>query len=446
MTFTDITDTCGLFTTNLYSYGASFGDIDNDGDLDAFICNRDITTFNQHDYLFRNDNGIYYDISTTSGITLGNQLSFCSVFFDYDNDGDQDIYIANDKYPQINRLYQNDGLGNFTDVSVASGAGIGIDAMSTTIDDYNDDGFFDIYVTNTTGGNYHLKNNGDGTFTNVAADVGTGFYSIGWGAVFLDADNDADLDLYVSSSMNGTVPERLTSAFYENQGNDTYLIPTSIGFANDSRVSYSNAIGDFNNDGLPDIIVMNDTDNYFLWENTTSNSNNWLKIKLQGVSSNRDGIGSMIEISIAGEKQYRYTLCGEGYLGQNSSTEIFGLGTATSVDYVKVTWLSGVVDILNDVVPNQTLHIVENSTLSSKLIETNDFIIYPNPSTGVVNIKSTNNRNYSLTIFDAVGRKIFSNKYQGEINSIDMKPLSNGVFFFNIINNEGVCTKKVVIL
>lgn len=442
--FTDITATCGLFTNDLYTYGASFGDIDNDGDLDVFISNRDVTTANQHNYLYRNDNGFFVDISATSGITLGNQLSFCSSFFDYDNDGDQDIYVSNDKYAQINRLYQNDGFGNFTDVSVISGAGIAIDAMSTTIGDYNNDGWFDIYITNTTGGNFHLRNNGDGTFTNVASSVGTAFYSIGWGAVFLDADNDSDLDLYVSGMRDGSNGD-LPSAFYENQGDNTYLIPTSIGFANDTRVSFSNAIGDFNNDGLPDIVVMNDTDNNFLWENTTTNSNNWLKVKLQGVTSNRDGIGSKIEVFANGKSQYRYTLCGEGYLGQNSGTKIFGLGTATSIDYVKVTWPSGTVDLLNNIFPNQILNIIENSTLSSNEYKNNDFIIYPNPSNGIVNIKSVLNQNFTLSIFDAIGRKISLKEYKNAITRINVNDLSKGVYFFSFITNKGEFTKKVVI-
>jgi len=288
-----------------------------------------------------------------------------------------------------------------------------------------------------------LLNNGDVTFTNVAGTVGTGFYGIGWGAVFLDADNDADLDLYVSGMTDGT-NGWLPSAFYENSGG-MFTIPASAGFANDTAESYANAMGDFNNDGYPDIVVMNDTDNNFLWENTTSNSNNWLKVKLEGTTSNREGIGSKIEISINGQKQFRYTVCGEGYLGQNSGTEIFGLGSATSVDYVKVTWLSGTEDILNNVTSNQTLTIVESSTLSSDEFETNNFIIYPNPSTGIVNIKVTNKQNFSLTIFDAVGRKIASKKYNSALTTIDVKDLFKGVYFFSFTTDKGKFTKRIVI-
>ena len=450
LTFVDVSASCGLFTDDLYTSGASFGDIDNDGDLDVFISNRDITNFNQANYLYRNDNGLFIDITTTSGITLGNQLSFCSAFFDYDNDGDQDIYVANDRTPQINRLYQNDGTGFFTDVSESSGAGIGIDAMSTTIGDYNNDGWFDIYVTNSPDGNQHLRNNGDGTFTNVAAvvgmepSVGTGFFSVGWGSVFLDADNDADLDLYVSSSMDGTIPSLITSAFYENDGSHSYTIPNAIGFENDALQSYSNAIGDFNNDGLPDIVVMNDLENNFLWENTTTNSNSWLKLKLEGVQSNKDGIGSRIEISINGNKQFRYTLCGEGYLGQNSGTEFFGLGSAAIVDYVKVTWTSGTEDVYNDVAANQFLTLVEGNSLSVNTYEAVSGInLFPNPVQNHITISNIKSET-TLTIYNIIGEKVNVSILNTGTHQIDMKNLSNGVYIFNFESEKQFVSKRII--
>ncbi len=446
MTFTDVTFTCGLFSGNKRSYGASFGDIDNDGDLDVFISNRDDITESQYSYLYRNDNGTFVDITAVAGLSLESQLSFCSVFFDYNNDGYQDIYIANDKSSNINRLYKNNADGTFTDVSVSSGAGIAIDAMSTTIGDYNNDGWFDIYVTNSPSGNYHLRNNGDGTFTNIADVVGTAFYSVGWGAVFLDADNDADLDIYVSSSEIGAVPGRLTSAFYENQGDDTFLIPSSIGFASDARKSYCNAIGDFNNDGFPDIIVMNDTENNFLWKNTTTNSNSWLKVKLQGTTSNRDGIGSKIEVLAGGKVQYRYTLNGEGYLSQNSNTEFFGLADATTIETVKITWLSGIEDVLTNVAINQTITIVEGeNVLSVETINLDNFAIYPNPSNSLFNIELNNfSSKETLYVYDIFGRKVKTKKLNEQRTTVSLNGFSEGVYFFKIISKNGMSIKKVI--
>jgi hypothetical protein len=447
MTFVDISDTVGFFTDDLYTYGVSFGDIDNDGDLDAFISNRDDQTFNQYSYLYRNDNGTYVNITEAAGIFLGNQLSFCSAFFDYDNDGDQDIYVANDKLANMNRLYQNDGNGNFTDVSVSSGAGITIDAMSTTIGDYNNDGWFDIYVSNTLGGNYLLRNDGDGTFSNQSPFVGTEMNTIAWGSSFLDADNDADLDLYVSSNQHSTSGTGwLMAAFYENDGSHNFTIPTGIGMDNDERISYANAMGDFNNDGLPDIIVMNDTQNYYLWENKTNNSNNYLKVKLEGVVNNRDGIGSRIEISINGNKQYRYTLCGEGYLGQNSGTEIFGLGTAATVDYVKVTWLNGAEDLYNNVSANQTLSIVEGASLSVEEFNvTTNVSIHPNPTKGLVTVSNLK-EDTVLTVYNILGKKVITQSISGIDNTVNISKYPKGIYLFNFRDKQGLeATKKVVL-
>jgi hypothetical protein len=445
MNFTDITDSCGLFTVNLFTYGASFGDIDNDGDLDVFISNRDDVGYVQSNKLYKNDSGVFTDITTDSGISLDADLSYCSAFFDYDNDGDQDIYVAVDKLKK-NRLYQNNGDETFTDVSDSSGAGIIIDAMSTTIGDYNNDGWFDIYITNTLAGNQLLKNNGDGTFTNTSASVGTEFLSVAWGSVFLDADNDSDIDLYVSGVLNGS--SLLPSAFYENQGDNTFLIPTGIGFGNDTRESYSNAIGDFNNDGLPDIIVMNDIDNNFLWENTTSNSNNWLKLKLQGVTSNKNGIGSRIEVSAGGKIQYRYTLCGEGYLGQNSNSEFVGVGNAIIIDQVKITWLSGTVDIFENIAPNQTLTITEGQSLSVDEFNEVGLNIYPNPVKNKLQIRLHNNFNIetkSIELFSLLGNRVLSKTFTDSSVEIDTKKLPSGVYLLKCLIGGQLITKKVLV-
>lgn len=434
LVFTDISASSGLFTSNLYSYGAAFGDIDNDGDLDIFITNRDVTTKNQRNYLYLNNNNNFIDITESAGLFLGNELSFCASFFDYDNDGYQDIYVSSDKYTKINRLYKNKGDLTFEDVSESSGAGMAIDAMSTTIEDYNNDGWQDIYVTNTSGGNYHLRNNGDGTFTNVAEALGTAFYSIAWGANYLDAENDGDLDLYVSGMLTGT-DERLPSAFYENQ-NGIFNIPENAGFENDNKISFANALGDIDNDGLADIIVMNDTDLPFLWKNKSVGTNNWLKAKLQGTQSNRDGIGSTIEISSNGKKQYRYTLCGEGYLGQNSSYEFFGLQDAINIDYIKVTWLSGTVDIINNVQSNQSITIVEGEGIKlQEKSDSIDLVVYPNPSeNGIFNINVEQQEGSTkLEVFNGIGQNVLNKELPDSNEEINIGSLSKGIYYLKVI-------------
>ena len=213
----------------------------------------------------------------------------------------------------------------------------------------------------------------------------------------------------------------------------------------DTQVSYSNALGDYNNDGKPDMVVMNNNANVFLWENQTTSNNNYLKINLEGTQSNRDGVGSRIEILSDGKTQYRATLCGEGYLGQNSHTEFFGVGNATNIDYVKVTWLSGLVDVLNNVSPNQTLNIVEGIGLSVVDFVENGFKIYPNPNSGVFNIESSLNENYELVLYDVFGRQVYTNNFTNSLNRIDVSNLSKGVYFVNISSEEKEFTQKIVI-
>ena len=461
MSFTNISSTIGFFQTDLFTYGASFGDIDNDGDLDVFISNRTNTEENQRNYLYRNDEGIYIDITQSSGIPIqdedGNensQLSFCTIFFDYNKDGFQDIYLANDKIDNINRLYKNLGNGTFEDVSVASGSGIAVNAMTTTLGDYNNDGWFDIYITNTQSsqagnGNVLLMNNADGTFTNVAEETGTTFNSFAWGAVFLDADNDTLLDLYVSGGFDGSIGSFLSAAFYHQQNDGTFVIPQNIGFENDTRKSYSNAIGDINNDGKPDIIVCNDIENNFLWENKTVNENNWLKVKLEGVISNRDGIGNTIEISIDGESQYRYTLAGEGYLSQNSFYEFFGTGTATEIDYIKVTWTAtGTTETINNVDVNQAIIIKEGSgILSNTDIQTDNFFsMYPNPSNnGIFKLSISDKERVSLQIFDLSGRLVTKKDDLRNNDEIDVSHYHKGIYVAKISSGSNISSIKLLV-
>ncbi len=447
MIFEDITATCGMFTDDQYTIGASWGDIDKDGRLDVFISSRDTDTGAHRNYLYNNTPTGFVDITLSSGIALTPNLSFCSVMFDYDNDGDVDIYIANDKIPKQNLLYKNNNDGTFTDVSTSSGAGIFVSAMSATIGDYNNDGWFDIYVTNTDDGNVHLKNNGDGTFSDVTTTMGTSFDSIGWGSVFLDADCDTDLDLYVSGMPDGS-GAFASAAFYENNNLTNYTIPINAGFVGDTAESYSNAIGDVNNDGLVDIVVVNQLpNNNFLWVNKTVTTNNWLKVNLKGVTNNLAGIGSRIEIAIAGNKQYRYNACGEGYISQNSNTEFFGLGGAVNIDYIKVTWLNGVVDYLENVPANQSITIIEGSyPLSVQEFDTSSsFDIFPNPFKDQFEVRSNNiNEEVKIELFDVLGRKIKDLIMNENSMHINMATLPDSVYILKLTVGDIVETKQII--
>ncbi len=355
--FTDILASSGIATQVSQYWGVSWGDYDNDGDLDVFLSVRDPERIN-YNLLYRNESdGTFTDVTLSAGLASIGYLTQSAAFIDYDRDGFQDLFLANDKDELPNILYRNRGNGTFQDVSTASGMDLFMDAMSTTVEDYNNDGWLDIYVTNiyppalsgSVLGNAFLLNNGDGTFSNIAQNNGTRYDGYGWGAVFLDSENDGDLDLFVSSQLDGS-DGRPPSAYYENNGNGNYTIPSNTGFLNNTRTSHGNAIGDIQNDGLPDIAVVNiENQPIDLWVNQTVTQNNWLKIKLQGTQSNRMGIGSYIEIGLGEQVYYRYTMCGEGFISQNSLSEFFGIGAATEVDYVEVTWLSGLKDRFENV-------------------------------------------------------------------------------------------------
>ncbi|MFD2824721.1 FG-GAP-like repeat-containing protein [Lacinutrix iliipiscaria] len=447
LVFQDITAASGISLEITSSFGASWGDYNNDGFLDLFISNKTPLLSNK---LYRNNGDhTFTDVSTEAGISPDGHGSFCAAFFDFNNDGFQDIYISNDRDFNPNILYKNNGDGTFADVSESSGTNAAIDAMTVTIGDFNNDGWFDIYVTNGIPGNVLYKNNGDETFTDIALESGTTFNSVSWGASFLDADNDMDLDLYVCGSFDASIEDYLNGGFYINNNDETFNL-NNESFPGDNRASYSSALGDIDNDGYPEIVVANSNDeNVFLWKNNTATTNNWLKINLEGVESNRDGVGSVIEISTDGNKQYNYTLCGEGYLSQNSATEMFGLGTHSSVDYVKVTWLSGAVDVLNNVTANQTLHIVEGSNPQLSIDEfesSNRIKIYPNPVKNTLFLETNtflDNSIFNVEIVSILGQKQRV-AYQNKSNKINVSNFSNGLYFLKLTTSNGQIIQKFI--
>ena len=454
--YTEVSETSGIPQTISDFFGASWGDYNNDSFLDIFLTVRDPNQVTSN-FLYRNNgDGTFTNVTEEAGLDLTGFLSFCSAFFDYDKDGFQDIYVANDKFFTPNLLYRNNGDGTFESVGEATGADLYMGAMSTTIDDYNNDGWLDIYVTNFyppeddegVVGNAFLRNNGDGTFTNVAEETGTRFDSVGWGAVFLDADNDTDHDLYVSGNVSDQ-SNLLEAAFYENQGDGTFLIPETAGFVGDNGSSFSNAIGDVDNDGYPEIVVMNNGfEEIYVWKNETPQDNNWLKVKLEGTESNRMGIGSWIRISAGGQEQYHYTVCGEGFLAQNSAYEFFGLGEATTIDFIEVTWLSGQVDFYENIDANLSLTIVEGQALNieEKTI-TNDFNLFPNPvsSDGIFFLKSKNAIEADLTLYDTTGKEVLSSSINGSSSQFNVQGLSPGFYILKIATQNSIESLKLII-
>ncbi|MGK0376481.1 FG-GAP-like repeat-containing protein [Patiriisocius sp. Uisw_017] len=453
--FTNITASAGLPLDIIATDGGSWGDYDNDGDLDLFLANRD-PFFLTPNMLYRNNGDkTFTNVNIASGIGNHSTLCFQGTFFDYNNDGFLDLYLINDRTITANILYRNNGDSTFADVSESSGTNYVMDAMSVALEDYNSDGYTDVYISNIYDvnrvilGNVLMENNGDGTFTNRAMETGTQFFDFSWGASWLDGDNDGKLDLYVSGSNNENILENNSAAFFY-QNEDDFSIISDSGFENDLAFSFGNATGDFNNDGFSDIIVLNQAPyNSFVFENRTSeiSSNNWLRVKLQGVESNRDAYGAKIEIGTSLGVQYRYRASIESFLSQNSDTEVFGLNSATNIDYIKVTWPSGQEDLFEDIAVNDTLLLIEGEELlrTAPELALIELEFFPNPVYDMLTVQLplTETRGV-LSLYDVLGNKLKSEELSATTTQISLQTLPTGMYLAVYTSDTTSTTKKIM--
>ncbi|MFT5245393.1 MAG: hypothetical protein ACI943_000121, partial [Gammaproteobacteria bacterium] len=362
--FTQLTQSSGIEANNHSTFGHSWGDYNNDGWLDLYICNYDY--FDPYpNQLYRNNaDGTFTEVAESVGVSDFANFSFQAVWLDYNDDGWQDVFVINDRLLSENHLYKNVG-GTFEDVSQETGVEMIIFSMSNTVGDYDNDGDMDIYVTNNPTGHLLHQQQDNGTFAEVADAAGVATYDMGWAAQWIDYDNDGWQDLHVNCSPFWS--ENGQNKFFINDQDGTFHYDVSMGFDNDEQSSHSSALGDWNNDGMFDIFVLNDFPDVSALFSSEPGPNNYLKVKFEGVVSNRDGIGTKAVCQTGDLSQIRYTYCGEGYLSQNSSCEIFGLGTAEVVDSLTVTWLSGHVDHFYNLSVNKCISIIEGSSLSLSL-------------------------------------------------------------------------------
>ena len=182
----------------------------------------------------------------------------------------------------------------------------------------------------------------------------------------------------------------------------------------------------------------------FLWRNLTNQENNWLKINLQGVISNRDGTGSRIEIDINGDKYYRYTLCGEGYLSQNSNSEFFGLGANTQVDYIKVTWLSGTIDFIENISSNQHITIIEGSNPLDVLDFEDTFkVSIHNPVTTYLKVKSTFKID-NVALYDLSGNLLRNLMVKSHTLNLDVSDLPQSIYILKIGSEKTTIFRRII--
>ena len=381
----------------------AFADVDNDGNLDLYITNyADYAVKNDKKCYVRgiwqycgprayppdtdifyhnNGNGIFTDLTEKSGFLDVPACHGLGVAFgDYDNDGDQDLYVANDQDP--NFLFQNQGSGKFEETALLSGVsysdmGKEEAGMGTTFGDYDNDGLLDLTVSNfqkETNTLYH--NEGSGFFADVTTLAGIGeitYSYLGWGIAFFDYDNDGYKDIFVA---NGHVLDNITdidrsttypqrNLLFRNLGDGTFddvSNQSGTGLAL-QKVSRAAAFGDYDNDGDLDILVTNWNQTADLLRNEDGNLNNWIQIDVVGTKSNKSGIGTRIKLVTGNLKQYQEVQSGGSYLAFSDLRVHFGVGDVKKIDLIEIHWPSGHVDQYKNLAVNYKFIATENTGL-----------------------------------------------------------------------------------
>ncbi|HEV8579058.1 MAG TPA: CRTAC1 family protein [Thermoanaerobaculia bacterium] len=371
-TFTDITVQAGV-SDPLWSASAGFADTDNDGDLDLYVVNYvDFTVKNhklcgdlqrhlqgychpdeynpQPSHFYRNrGNGSFENATEAAGFGGAVGPGLGVVFGDVDNDGWQDVYVANDNKP--NFLFHNKGNGTFEDISLLSGTAFGENGnseagMGVDMGDYDGDGLLDIALTNFDLETFGLyRNLGSGAFVDSRAPAGIAeptLLSLGFGTAFGDFDQDGDLDLvFANGHINDNAAEFRAGAQYrqrnqilENLGNGKFREDKGTGM-DVVRASRGLASGDLDGDGDLDVAVVDMNEPCEVYENTGA-SGSWLLVDIAAGSGNRFGIGSRLELESGGKRQIRDVKTASSYLSQNALAVHFGLGKSDKVDRLTV--------------------------------------------------------------------------------------------------------------
>ena len=410
-TFIDVAEKVGVANNkSKWGAGSSFLDYDNDGDLDLFAASYidlDLKTAPLPEtgpcvykgvmvacgppglkggvnMLWQNNgNGTFTDVSEKSGIRKTDGTYGLGVAVsDYDNDGFVDIYVANDSSPAI--LYRNNKNGTFTDIALEAGCAYSVDGkpqagMGVSAGDYDRDGWFDIFKTNFAGDTSTLyRNAGKAVFDDITFAAGMGLNTrwLGWGTSFADFDNDGWLDVFLVNGHVYPEVEKLTTeagyaqrkVLYQNLKNGKFAdVSIQVGGAvMENSPARGAAFGDFDNDGDIDIVINNVNAAPELIRNDSKSGNNWLKIKLVGVKSNRGGIGARIKLTTEDGAQIEEVRSGSSYYSQNDMRVNFGVGKAAKIKSVEVRWPNGQVDTLNDQATNQIITLKEGIGLTGK--------------------------------------------------------------------------------
>ena len=374
--FRDVAAAAGI-AGNSADVSAAWGDYDGDGFLDLYVVSNSPCLppiMYESDHLWHNNgDGTFTDQTALLAGADGNGAGYQAAWFDYDGDGDQDLYLANDRWgpdPDANHLWRNDGSGpggswTFTDVSGSTGTGYVMNSMGIGIGDPDRDLDLDFAISNI-GGNVLARNEGDGSFTDIALPAGVqrpleqaALKAVTWGLAFADLNLDGWEDLFVAG---GDIYDRPThpNEVYTNAGDGTFLDLSALSGAADFASGRGVALADVDRDGLMDVFVINRAGQSVFYRNVTAASGHWLGLHLTGTVSNRDACGARVLVSAAGGRQLREVFCGSVGLSSGSDTDLHvGLGTATSATKVTVTWPSGRRQVVRNVAADQLVNITE---------------------------------------------------------------------------------------
>jgi hypothetical protein len=378
-------------------------DLENDGDLDGFSCH-DVDA----NVAFVNDgSGNLTFTQGGYGPTCGN---YGSLWTDWDNDGDQDLFIAKCGCDPVDQIMRNNGDGTFTEMNVALGFADNHQSWSSAWGDFDNDGDMDVLIGASSSG-YHklMRNNGNSTFTNVTAGSGIDNFtgqSIEW--TTHDFNNDGWLDIHGGGGM------------LINNGDMTFQL--------DNTVPGNGPVADLNNDGFLDIV------NGSTLRLNQPNENNWMRVRLIGTVSNKSAIGARITITTASGSQIREIRSGDGFRYMSTLYAHFGIGTDEEVLQISIRWPSGIVQVIENPAIN-TLHTITEELQTSVATERGAEVrVFPVPATDQLTVSGIA-PNSLVRVIDAAGRTVISTTLSS--SRLNVSALTAGTYVLEAITSEG---------
>lgn len=431
--FTDISGSSGVS-----GHVVAAADFDNNGASDLLS----LTSTSCY-ILYNNGSGVF---SSSQFVGYSNDFQN-AVCFDYNLDGNVDIYLGT-YGDNPNKLFKNFGSDSFADVTAYAGVEWTGGTSGITCGDYDNDGFPDLYLGNTSSPGCKLfHNEGNGTFTDVTTSAGVTGHTDTRTVIFVDYNNDGNLDIFVSNHDFYVYSNQM----YRNNGNGTFTdVGAQLNLSGQMVGDYfGTGWGDFNNDGAIDLFAVGHIDKYVLFRNDNC-PGNYLNARLIGTVSNYNGIGAKAEAFVGSQCLTRFVVAGEGMHDFHSFPVELGLDNSNSIDSLAISWPSGIIQTLYSVNANQFITIVENETGSVEKQEPRHEIAdirplcQPNPFTSIVEIDpgmyDAECTMYvtSLKIYDVSGRLVKNLPLGTGYSVYGMKVIWNGK------NNEGEAVRPGV--